>query len=120
MRTCVHHGEEYLSAGHYRCTSPEIPIRTSCDQPPDVEHPPCFVPLLPAPAPARTPLDVDCSRCGVVAGEPCRSLSGKKKGQPLPEGTFHDERIYPLEPAEPETSAGGSWGDEIEDDEEVG
>lgn len=72
----------------------------------------------PAPSSAPTPLDVDCARCGVVAGEPCRSLTrGKGQGKPLAEGVFHDERIAALAPAEPTSE---SWGDEIEDGEEVG
>jgi hypothetical protein len=65
-------------------------------------------------------LDVDCARCGVVAGEPCRSLQrGKGQGKPLPEGTFHDERIEAL--AESPWMGGDDEGeDERDHDSDAG
>jgi len=95
-------------------------LRTMLAEPKPAEPPAAEAAPAPEPAPgsAPTPLAVDCSRCGVVAGEPCRDMKkGKHQGKPLADGTYHDERIEALASAEPTSE---SWGDEIEDDEEVG
>lgn len=62
MRTCVHHGEAYgPSPLHYLCMGPEKRVNCACSQPLDDDHPPCFVPLPPAP---KKILVTPCPGCG--------------------------------------------------------
>lgn len=91
MRTCVHHGEEYLLGhGRYRCTSPEITIRTSCDQPPDVEHPPCFVPL-PVPEPDPVPSSRPVTFAAILAYHRQRADDWRSADRP-----WHAEAVLVL------------------------